>query len=208
VTNIGEEILGNRVTEVSRSTGGKLVDGMIGNRLDLPRMPKQGGESTVLTGRWLKELGRQREEVFLDDYIRGGMRKRMFGKEADPKTIYEQVSVYHKVQKQGESYYVRHQGLVGKNIERGRILDVVDLTDPVSPKIIEVGTTTPSRSEVLRKAEQLSVWEQAKEEAEELMRIGGDGRIYGKLKDGRYVDITDAQYIIPPVEKSYMTPRK
>lgn len=75
------------------------------------------------------------------------------------------------------------------------IHDVVDMTDPNKPVVIEVGTATPSRSEKARTFDQHVVWEQAKEAAKDLRIEGGDGRIYAVTMGGKHLDVTNVSYL-------------
>jgi len=139
-------------------------------------------------------LGHQREIAALEEWISTG-REQMFGKPPNRAEIVEQVVIYHRVIRDGKDFYVEFKGVLNEHKEIGRRLDVVDFTDPDSPKILEIGTRTPSPSEVRRKEDQLYIWENAHEEAEWLRSQGGDGRIYVRLKDGSYRDITNGEYI-------------
>jgi hypothetical protein len=142
-----------------------------------------------------RRLGAQREADFIQDYIHGRGRKQYFGAPADPLAVHEQVTVYHRVVQGGTEYYVEFKGLASGTREIGRRLDVVDLTDPASPKALEIGTATPSASETRRKESQLNVWHEAAEEASHLARsAGGDGRVWGRLRNGKYVDLTGLTY--------------
>lgn len=141
------------------------------------------------------QLGAQREADFVQDYVYGGGRERNFGAPANPQAVHEQVTIYHRVVQSGTEGYVKFEGLASGTSEMARRLDVVDLTEPASPKVFEVGTATPSKSEALRKEWQLSRWEEATQEAAYLARTeGGDGRVYGLLENGTYVDLTGATY--------------
>ena len=141
-----------------------------------------------------KALGEERVREFLDDYKEGG-RGRMFGTPLDPQAVYQEVPLYSKVVVKGKEFYVPSSPK--------RVLDIVDLTEPRRPKALEIGTQTPSSSEILRKDGQTYAWEEAKVDARSLRKEGGDGRIYGWLKPsgdapGRFVDLSDAEYLIPP----------
>jgi hypothetical protein len=76
---------------------------------------------------------------------------------------------------------------------------MVDLTDPQAKKVFEIGTATPSTSEILRKEGQRDVWEQIGADAEDLVDSGYDGKIWGRLPDGRFVDLTGAEYLEIPL---------
>jgi hypothetical protein len=140
----------------------------------------------------LVRLGQQRVAEFRQDYV-GGMRERLFGKPADPSALHQEVELFHKVR--GD--YVPFTGLVSKG-EQGRRPDLLDLTERRAPKVFEIGTQLPSPSELERKEGQFSRWQEALDEAKELVSAGGDGRVYAQLKGGKMVNVTKAEYFGPP----------